>query len=128
MEDEHLWNLCSKAQIIDELETTMPSWLIRRWNPTYVHILKLSPKKAVNLDSLWDRLDLTETRLVSTTKEMKQKIHEMERKILRRLEFLSGELEVLEDYQGGHGSVSSHSLKSRTFLERVTEREEDSEF
>lgn len=26
MADERLWNLCSKAQIIDELETSLPKW------------------------------------------------------------------------------------------------------
>jgi len=118
MEDEHLWNLCSKAQIIDELETTMPSWLIRKWNPTYVHILKLGPKKAVNLDSLWDRLDLTETRLVSTSKEMTLKINDMERKILRRLEFLSSELEVLEEYKD-KGTVAGRPTSNT--LQRVNE-------
>lgn len=121
MEDEHLWNLCSKAQIIDELETTMPSWLIRRWNPPYVHILKLGPKKAVNLDSLWDRLDLTESRLVSTSKEMSQKISEMERKILRRLEFLNGELEILEEQRDKAMGVVSRPLRSTSMLRSVDE-------
>lgn len=118
MEDEHLWNLCSKAQIIDELETTMPSWLIRRWNPSYVHILKLGPKKAVNLDSLWDRLDLTETRLVSTSKEMSHKINDMERKILRRLEFLASELEILEEHKD---KTNQRPLKPKGHLESVNE-------
>ena len=123
MEDEHLWNLCSKAQIIDELETTIPSWLTKRWNPPYVHILRLGPKKAVNLDSLWDRLDLTETRLVSTSKEMTHKINEMERKILRRLDFLSSELEILDEFQNKEG-VHSRPVRTATFLRSVNEGEE----
>jgi len=42
MADEKLWNLCSKAQIIDELETTLPRFLTSRWDAPYVHVLKAS--------------------------------------------------------------------------------------
>lgn len=84
MEDEHLWNLCSKAQIIDELETTMPRWLLERWNPPFIHILKLKPKSSINLNRLWDRLDMTESRLVSSNKEMSVKLESMEERITKR--------------------------------------------
>ena len=41
MEDEQLWNLCSRALIVDELEMTIPRWLMKRWNPRYVHFLQV---------------------------------------------------------------------------------------
>ncbi len=44
-ENAGLRAILSKAQIIDELENTLPSWLKRqggnRWYPNYIHILKV---------------------------------------------------------------------------------------
>lgn len=97
MENERLWSLCSKAQIVDELETTIPKWLIRRWNPAYVHILKIRPRHEIDMSSLMQRLDLSEDSLVSTTKEIALKTKELERNVMKRLDFLSKELELLDD-------------------------------
>ena len=41
-ENADLTFTCSRAQIIDELETTLPHWLRKRnpqWYPKFVHIL-----------------------------------------------------------------------------------------
>lgn len=43
-ENEGLNFLCSKAEVIDELETTVPDWVKKRnpgWYPAYVHVLKV---------------------------------------------------------------------------------------
>ncbi len=41
-QDEGLRWLYSKAQIIDELEATLPSWIKRKWwFPPFVHVLKV---------------------------------------------------------------------------------------
>ena len=43
-------------QVIDELESTLPRWLMRpHWYPHFVHVAKLSPRSAyeVNLNSVW---------------------------------------------------------------------------
>ncbi|GMH40202.1 hypothetical protein BSKO_08106 [Bryopsis sp. KO-2023] len=113
MENEHLWNLCSKAQIIDELETTLPKWLVRRWNPSYVHILKISPRRQVDMGSLHDRLDITEGRLASTSKEMAVKMSDLERKVMKRLDFLSKELELLAEHQAKSASEGPSRRKSK---------------
>lgn len=43
-QDEGLRFLTSKAEIIDELETTLPKWVrSKSWYPPFVHILKLHP-------------------------------------------------------------------------------------
>jgi hypothetical protein len=43
-QDEGLRFLCSKAEIIDELESTLPSWIkAPRWYPKFIHILKFHP-------------------------------------------------------------------------------------
>lgn len=97
MENERLWNLCSKAQIIDELETTIPKWFVKKHNPAYVHILKLRPRHEIDMSSLMQRLDTTEDSLLSTTKEISVKTTELERNVMKRLDFLSKELELLDD-------------------------------
>lgn len=112
MENEHLWNLCSKAQIIDELETTLPKWLVRRWNPSYVHILKISPRRQIDMGSLHDRLDITEGRLASTSKEMAVKMSDLERKVMKRLDFLSKELELLAEH---HAKQEGPSRRKANF-------------
>jgi hypothetical protein len=44
LQDEGLRFLCSKAEIIDELETTLPDWVRSpSWHPPFVHILKFHP-------------------------------------------------------------------------------------
>ncbi len=41
MQDEIPRQLFSKAQIIDELETTLPAWLRpNEWYPPFIHVLK----------------------------------------------------------------------------------------
>ena len=43
-ENEGLRFLCSKAEVIDEIETTVPQWVKDRnpgWYPAYVHVLKV---------------------------------------------------------------------------------------
>jgi hypothetical protein len=45
-QDEGLRFLSSKAEIIDELEATLPSWIKpRAWFPPFVHILKFHPDR-----------------------------------------------------------------------------------
>jgi len=44
--DEGLRFLTSKAEIIDELEATLPGWLkARAWFPPFIHILKFHPDR-----------------------------------------------------------------------------------
>jgi hypothetical protein len=44
LQDEGLRLLHSKAEIIDELEATLPQWVrSRTWYPAFVHILKIHP-------------------------------------------------------------------------------------
>ncbi|GMH44243.1 hypothetical protein BSKO_12177 [Bryopsis sp. KO-2023] len=89
MEDEQLWILCSKAQIIDELETTLPKFITKRWNPSYVQILKVGPGKNVSLDSLWNRLDLAEGHLVGVTEEVLGKLQNFRVDALQKLQAIS---------------------------------------
>ncbi|KAL4440082.1 hypothetical protein ABPG75_003083 [Micractinium tetrahymenae] len=57
-ENEGLRMLLSKAQAIDELESTIPGWIERLFPglyPHYLHVLRVDPDKldAVRLDKLW---------------------------------------------------------------------------
>ena len=43
-DNEGLNFLCSKAEVIDEIETTVPQWVKDRnpdWYPAFVHVLKV---------------------------------------------------------------------------------------
>ena len=45
-ENEGLRFLCSKAEVIDEIESTVPEWVKKRnpgWYPAFVHVLKVDP-------------------------------------------------------------------------------------
>ena len=45
-ENEGLRFLCSKAEVIDEIESTVPEWVKKRnpgWYPAFVHVLKVVP-------------------------------------------------------------------------------------
>ena len=73
MADERLWNWCSKAQIIDELETTLPKFLTSHWNPPFVHILRIAPQKNLNLNSLWMRIDMAGEQSIKNTSDLMRK-------------------------------------------------------
>lgn len=70
MADEKLWNLCSKAQIIDELETTLPRFVTSKWDAPYIHVLKTAPRKDVNLNALWTKLDVAGEQTAKTTTDL----------------------------------------------------------
>lgn len=60
-DNEGLNFLCSKAEVIDEIETTVPQWVKDRnpdWYPAFVHVLKVNPASAdeVEMDSMWSRI------------------------------------------------------------------------
>lgn len=58
-EHEALKLLLHKAQIIDELEATLPRWLENKfekdWYPRHIHVLRIDPDRIdrVDLDALW---------------------------------------------------------------------------
>ncbi len=58
-EHEALKLLLHKAQVIDELESTLPRWLEDRfeaeWYPKHIHVLRIDPDRVdrVDLDALW---------------------------------------------------------------------------
>ena len=44
-DNEGLRFLCSKAEVIDEIETVVPQWVKSRnpeWYPAYIHVLKVT--------------------------------------------------------------------------------------
>lgn len=56
LQDEGLRLLHSKAEIIDELEATLPQWLrSRTWYPAFVHILKIHPDATYEVRTLGTR-------------------------------------------------------------------------
>ncbi|DBA98675.1 hypothetical protein WJX77_002585 [Trebouxia sp. C0004] len=60
-DNEGLRFLCSKAEVIDEIETVVPQWVKNRnpeWYPAYIHVLKVNPESAdeVEMDSMWSRI------------------------------------------------------------------------
>ncbi len=61
-ENAGLRAVVSKAQIIDELENTLPGWLKRqggnRWYPYYVHILKVTPPHSGHQEDMYRHCQL----------------------------------------------------------------------
>lgn len=54
VQDEGLRFLCSKAEIIDELETTLPQWVKSgTWYPPFIHILKIHPDSTYEVSRPW---------------------------------------------------------------------------
>ncbi|KAI8473618.1 MAG: hypothetical protein J3K34DRAFT_518899 [Monoraphidium minutum] len=85
-QDEGLRFLASKAEIIDELEATLPGWLkARAWFPPFIHILKFHPDSTyeVNLNSLWSGIGLMETNLLNAQEETRRRVEDMEERTLR---------------------------------------------
>lgn len=53
LQDEGLRLLHSKAEIIDELEATLPQWVrSHTWYPAFVHILKIHPDATYEVSAL----------------------------------------------------------------------------
>ena len=56
-QNEGLRMLCSKAQAIDELESTIPAW-VEAWFPglfpAYLHVLRVDPDKLDAVKWVWD--------------------------------------------------------------------------
>ncbi|GAX81542.1 hypothetical protein CEUSTIGMA_g8970.t1 [Chlamydomonas eustigma] len=67
----------SKAQIIDELESTLPGLFHHStWYPSFVHVLKVQPGSAldINLGSIWSSLGTMETHLIHEHEETALKL------------------------------------------------------
>ncbi|GAB4820880.1 hypothetical protein N2152v2_007926 [Parachlorella kessleri] len=61
MDNQEMKLLLNKARVIDELEGSMPRWLLRRnphWYPSFIHLLRINPEKLdkVEVDCLWSLL------------------------------------------------------------------------
>ena len=49
-QDEGLRFLQAKAEVIDELEATLPAWLQPRgWFPPFIHVLKFHPDRCAGV-------------------------------------------------------------------------------
>ncbi|WIA29571.1 hypothetical protein OEZ86_012064 [Tetradesmus obliquus] len=85
-QDEGLRFLCSKAEIIDELETTLPDWLRSpAWHPPFVHILKFHPDSTyeVSLSNVWSGIGLMENNLLGAQQETRCRVEELEDRVTK---------------------------------------------
>ncbi|GBF90826.1 transient receptor potential channel protein [Raphidocelis subcapitata] len=76
----------TQAEIIDELETTLPAWIKgRAWFPPFIHILKFHPDSTyeVNLNSLWSGIGLMETNLLNAQEETRRRVEDTEARTQR---------------------------------------------
>ncbi|GMH44122.1 hypothetical protein BSKO_12056 [Bryopsis sp. KO-2023] len=102
MEEEQAWGLCSKAQIIDELETALPSFITQKWNPKFLHILKVSPRKEVLVDTLWTKLGMAEDKMEGSAKDTVAKLSRFQNKVVGKLESMR---QVVKAMDPDHGSI-----------------------
>ncbi len=66
--DRRYSHLHDGPQVIDELESTLPRWLMRPgWFPHFVHVLKISPKSTyeINLNSVWSGIGSLQSNLMN---------------------------------------------------------------
>jgi hypothetical protein len=64
---------CTCAQIIDELESTLPRWVQGpSWHPPFLHLLKLHPEATyeVSLSSVWSGIGAIERNLLGGQAEV----------------------------------------------------------
>ncbi|KAL3131635.1 hypothetical protein ABBQ38_007932 [Trebouxia sp. C0009 RCD-2024] len=108
-ENEGLRFLCSKAEVIDEIESTVPQWVKDRnpsWYPAYVHVLKVNPESAdeVEMDAMWSRLGGEPGESIMDDKtELNVKLSKMS----RQLEALQAALDASQSKAGGGSGPAS---------------------
>jgi len=108
-EHEGLKLLLSKAQVIDELEATLPRWLEDRfegqWYPKFIHVLRIDPDRVdkVDLDALWASGAQKEGGLdISVVKEGNKALE-------ARLEAIQAQLARLEGCMGKSGLAAAEN-------------------
>ncbi|GFR50461.1 hypothetical protein Agub_g12683, partial [Astrephomene gubernaculifera] len=82
--DEGLRYLIYKAEVIDELESTLPRWLLRpAWYPHFVHVLKISPRSTyeINLNSVWSGIGSLQSSLMNAQQETRLRVEALEGKV-----------------------------------------------
>ncbi|GLC34362.1 hypothetical protein PLESTB_000737500 [Pleodorina starrii] len=82
--DEGLRYLIYKAEVIDELESTLPRWLMRpAWFPHFVHVLKISPRSTyeINLNSVWSGMSTLQSSLMNAQQETRLRVEALESKM-----------------------------------------------
>ncbi|GIL53385.1 hypothetical protein Vafri_9025 [Volvox africanus] len=82
--DEGLRYLIYKAEVIDELESTLPPWLMRSaWFPHFVHVLKVSPRSTyeINLNSVWSGMSTLQSSLMNAQQETRLRVEALEAKV-----------------------------------------------
>ncbi|GLI67207.1 hypothetical protein VaNZ11_011131, partial [Volvox africanus] len=82
--DEGLRYLIYKAEVIDELESTLPAWLMRSaWFPHFVHVLKVSPRSTyeINLNSVWSGMSTLQSSLMNAQQETRLRVEALEAKV-----------------------------------------------
>ncbi|KAG2492014.1 hypothetical protein HYH03_009743 [Edaphochlamys debaryana] len=82
--DEGLRYLIYKAEVIDELESTLPRWLMRAdWAPHFVHVLKVSPRSTyeINLNSVWSGMSTLQSSVITAQQETRMRVEALEEKL-----------------------------------------------
>lgn len=93
-ENEGLRFLINKADLIDELELSLPMWLTQAdWFPEYLHVLKVHPNSQyeVSLDNIWTGMGLLEQKLYGSTEELHSRVAALEESVTE----LHGKLDML---------------------------------
>ncbi|DBA86726.1 TPA: hypothetical protein ACH3X2_005431 [Trebouxia sp. C0005] len=110
-DNEGLRFLCSKAEVIDEIETVVPWWVKSRnpeWYPAYIHVLKVNPESAdeVEMDSMWSRIGGNrEESILDDKTELNVKLA----KITKQLEALQAAMHMQGKITVNNQSASTNS-------------------
>ena len=89
MEVRKLWVHLSRAEIINILETALPRRLVRKYVFPYIHVLRVIPKRATNLDKLWKQVHTTENTAIQSSEQFESLLQEIELDITSRIEVVT---------------------------------------
>lgn len=76
----------SRAEIIDELETTLPRSITNRHQTPFIHVLRIVPPRNASLESLWTQLDAAESSIAASKEELELELIRSEREIMEAMD------------------------------------------
>jgi len=86
MEVRKLWVHLSRAEIINILETALPSFLTEQYVCPYIHVLRIVPTRDANFEKIWKQISETESSQAVSLQGFENQMQDVEVDIMSRIE------------------------------------------
>lgn len=86
MEVRKLWVHLSRAEIINILETALPSFLTEQYVCPYIHVLRIVPTRDANFEKIWKQISETESSQAVLLQGFENQMQDVEVDIMSRIE------------------------------------------